>query len=196
MLVIKAMADKTNKRIRVGKFQKKVILLLALGLSLGFAYTSGQRRRVWRSFSKEWEKIDQAYLYDAIQSLYQNKMVDYRERANGVVDIVLNEEGKRKALSYKIEEMKIEKPICWDKKWRLVAFDIPKNLKKTREALRFHLKRLGLRQLQKSLFVFPYDCKNEIDFIIEIYSIRPFVRHIIADQIDNELHLKKQFDLL
>ncbi|MEK9186509.1 MAG: hypothetical protein AAB885_02905 [Patescibacteria group bacterium] len=181
--------------LKIGSVQKKILLLLALGLSLGFVYSYGQRRRTWRLFHKEWEKIDREALQKSINALYKSKLIDYKEKKDGTISIILNEEGKQKTLVYKLDDLKITVPKIWDKKWRLVCFDIPHRLKKAREALRFHLKRLGFYQFQKSLFIFPHECRDEIDFIIEIYNLRPFVRYIIANRIDNELHLKQRFHL-
>jgi len=76
-----------------------------------------------------------------------------------------------------------------------VVSDIPEELKKAREAVRHHLKRLGFYPLQKSVFVFPYECENELEFITEFYNIRRYVRYIIAEKIDNEFHLKKIFNI-
>ncbi len=178
----------------LGYNQKKILLLLVAGVSLAFAYTSGQRRRVWRELGREFEKINQAALRRSIEKLYQSKLIDYRETKNGVVQIVVSEDGKKKALTYKVDEMKISIPKKWDKKWRLVVFDIPKNLNKARDILRFQLKYLGFYKLQKSIFVFPYDCRDEIEFLVELYDIRPFVRYAVVDFIDNDLHLRDIFD--
>ena len=92
--------------------------------------------------------------------------------------------------------MEIRKPKVWDKKWRIVLFDIPELHRKSRDALRYRLRQLGFFEYQKSVFVHPYDCRDEIEYIIESYRIRKFVRFIIADSLDNELHLKKDFGLL
>ncbi len=91
--------------------------------------------------------------------------------------------------------MAIKKPQHWDGMWRVVLFDIPERQRKAREALRTDLKQLGLRELQKSVFVHPYPCGDEVDFIIELYQLRPFVRQLVATTIDSELHLKKRFGL-
>ena len=91
--------------------------------------------------------------------------------------------------------MNIKRPEVWDKKWRIVIFDIPEKHKRAREAMRGHLKRLGFYKLQKSVFLLPFQCKNEMDFIIEYYNIRPYVRLILADNVDNEFHLRKIFKI-
>ena len=75
-------------------------------------------------------------------------------------------------------------------------FDIPERLKKVRETLRYQLKRLGFLELQKSVFVLPYECEHELEYITEFYNIRKYVRVILADKIDNELDLKNKFSLI
>ena len=79
--------------------------------------------------------------------------------------------------------------------WRLVLFDIPEKRKTAREALRATLRKLGFGEFQKSVFIYPYECQNELDYIIEFFKIRPYVRTITAIIMDNELHLKNKFDL-
>jgi len=108
----------------------------------------------------------------------------------------LSDKGKEKALTYNLDKIKIKKPVQWDGKWRVVLFDIPESQKKVREALRFHLKNMDFFEFQKSVFIHPFECRDEIDYLIEFYNIRPFVRFIIGESVDNELHLKKHFNLL
>ena len=41
--------------------------------------------------------------------------------------------------------------------------------------------------------MYPLLCKNEIDFLVEFYGIRPYVRQLTVSELDNDLHLKKIF---
>ena len=179
----------------LGSVQKKILLLLSAPIALGFAYTPGQRARAFHQFSKEWERINAESLRTAIEGLYKNKMIDMKELADGRIKIILEDAGRKRVLEYELEEMKIKKPAKWDGKWRMVLFDIPHSKKKARDALRFHLKRLGFYQYQKSVFIYPYICGDEIDFIIEFYQIRPNVRQLVISEIDNDFHLRKIFKL-
>lgn len=181
--------------MRLGSLQKKFLILLFGHLSLGLCYTRGQRSAVLREMDKEWEKVDEESLRQAIQNLYKNRLLDIKETDGGKVKIVLNKNGEKKALEYQLEKMEIKKPLKWDGKWRMVLFDIPHSKRKVRDALRFHLKRLGFFQYQKSVFVCPYQCADEIDFIIEFYQIRPNVRQLVISEIDNDLHLRKIFKI-
>ena len=49
--------------------------------------------------------------------------------------------------------LKIDKPKIWDKKWRIVVFDIPEKQRGARDSLRTYLKKLDFYELQKSIFI-------------------------------------------
>lgn len=55
----------------------------------------------------------------------------------------------------------------WDKKWRMVTFDIEELNRLVRESLRNRLKELGFGMLQKSVFISPYDITKDFAEFIE-----------------------------
>ncbi len=187
--IIESMAE------RIGQNQKKILILLLGGLALSLSNSPETYFKVLKEMQKEWKGINREMLKRAIKNLYQSKLIKEKENPDGTVTLILTEKGKERALIYNLDEMKIKKPVSWDKRWRMVVFDIPEKIKWTREAMRRHLKNLGFYEFQKSVFVHPYNCKDEIEYLIEFYDIRRFVRFIIAESLDNELHLKSHFEL-
>jgi len=179
----------------LGTAQQKILLLLMAGLTMGLSRSPKQHFKILKSIPREWKEIDRLNLKRSIKKLYQSKLIKEKENSDGTVTLILTDKGREKALSYDLDNIKIKKPVRWDKKWRVVLFDIPERIKKVREATRKHLKNLGFYEFQESVFVHPYDCKDEIEYLIEFYNIRKFVRFIIADSLDNELHLKVHFKL-
>src|SRR3989344_7513510 len=137
----------------LGVVQKKILVFLLGHLSASLTYSPYRRQQVFRQMDREFEKIDADSLRQAINSLYKNKLIDIKNNKDGSTKMTLLNEGRKRILNYKIDEITIKKPKKWDGKWRLVLFDIPKEKKKLREALRFHLKRLGFYQYQKSVFL-------------------------------------------
>ena len=109
--------------------------------------------------------------------------------------IVLTELGKKRILRYKLEDMKIQKPKKWDGNWHIVAFDIPENRKAARNALGQKMKELGLLPFQKSLWIYPYDCKDEIDFIAGVFEVGKYVHYIITRSITNDELLRQRFNV-
>ncbi|MBI3627879.1 MAG: hypothetical protein HY220_04040 [Candidatus Sungbacteria bacterium] len=129
-----------------------------------------------------------------INYLRRKKYIEYKE-IGGKTRITLTEEGKRKALIYNLESIVLPTFPMWDGKWRMIAFDIPEQLRRGRDALRHKLIDLGCVQLQKSLWVWPYECKDEIDFIAESFQIGKYVHYIVADSVTSEKYLLYKFGI-
>lgn len=116
------------------------------------------------------------------------------QRTAGKVIINLTEKGKKRKLSYDLEEIKVPQPSVWDGKWRLVIFDIPEKYRDGRSALRNKLIQMGFLQFQKSVWVYPFPCENEIDFVCEYFSLARYVNLLVAS-IDNDKHLRQCFSV-
>lgn len=89
----------------------------------------------------------------------------------------------------------IPKPKIWDGKWRMVIFDIPEEKKEKREVFRECIKNLGLANLQKSIWIHPYECRDQIYYLAGNMFIKPYVRYIVAEEITGEKDLRQRFDL-
>ena len=178
-----------------GEIQKKILLLLMAGLALGLSGSPARSFKIIKEIGKEWKEIERQALRRAIRNLYQSKLIKEKENSDGTITMVLTDKGKEKALTYKLDEMEIKKPEHWDGKWRIVLFDIPEKMRWVRDVFRHHLNQLGFYEFQKSVFVHPFDCQDEIDYLIEFYNARKFIRFIVAESLDNEMHLKVHFGL-
>lgn len=178
----------------MGPTKRKILLLLMAGIALGLAYTPKRQRRILQEVGKEWKKIDEEKLKRDVGDLYRSKFVGVKENPDGSCSYVLTETGEQRALAYRIKEMKVSKQP-WDGKWRIVIFDIPEKVRRARDALRKKLRDFGFYELQKSAFILPYECKNEIGLLVEFWGIRKYVRYGVLETIDNEPHLKSYFKL-
>ena len=186
--------NKTPKS-RVGPVMQKALLLIEGGIILGLTGRPDKYCKVIKKISKEWRKINERALRDAIRKLYQSKLVDFKEGNDGAILMTLTDNGKKKVIGYNLDSLKIPKPDRWDRLWRLVIFDIPEKKKQGRRALVEKLKELGFYPLQKSVFIHPYECQNEIDFVVEIFNLRPYVRLFTVKETDIELDLINKFNL-
>ncbi len=174
--------------------REKILLLLLSGIALSVCYTPRQYWKTIKIAGKEWKKINRKEAQEEIRKIYRSKLVKKEFNKDGSVTFVLTDKGKLKALTYKFEEIRIDKKD-WDGKWRLVFFDVPEKYRYGRDALRDKIKELGFYEIQKSVFIYPYNCKNEIDFIIEFFRMRKHVRFAVLKEVDNENHLKKLFSI-
>lgn len=112
------------------------------------------------------------------------------------VFISLTDEGRKKAGRFQIDSLKINKSKNWDRKWRIVIFDIAQLKRLQRNAFREKIKELGFCSLQKSVLVCPYECKDEIELLREFFSLsKNEIRLITAENIEEDGSLKKYFGL-
>ncbi|HEY9585589.1 MAG TPA: hypothetical protein VJJ02_03310 [Candidatus Paceibacterota bacterium] len=179
----------------VGETQQKILLLLLGGLALGLSGSPKRYFRVAKEIRKEWRNIERRQLQRSLKLLYKSRLVKTIEHRDGTTDLTLSKEGKNVALRYNLEKLEIKNPSHWDKKWRIVMFDVPEQLRRLRKTLHFHLRELQFYQYQKSVFVHPFECRKEIEFVLEFYGAKKYVRFIEATHLDNELHLKSHFGL-
>ncbi|MFA5773192.1 MAG: hypothetical protein WC908_00770 [Candidatus Paceibacterota bacterium] len=114
---------------------------------------------------------------------------------NGKKYLKLTEKGKLKLIRLEKYNFKFKKPRKWDKKWRIVIFDIPQKRRLQRDNLRFTLKQIGFIKLQHSVWVYPYDCEDLITLLKLDFKIGREILYIIADKIENDKILKECFKL-
>ncbi len=115
-------------------------------------------------------KLERYRLNQALQRLERRGLVRRQKRDDGNEYLLLTEAGERAYKHEKRRELSLRHPVKWDKKWRIVVFDIEENKKTIRDAMRRHLRKLGFYPLQKSVFVTPYPCEDEICFLQEFYE--------------------------
>lgn len=134
--------------------------------------------------------------YRTFKRMQRKRLIEIKKEKDDKIIISITERGKKRLLEYNIDDMRIKRPEKWDKKWRIISFDIPEKNKKAREALREKLKDLDFYPLQKSLFVFPFPCRDEIDFVAEVFQIQKHITYFETPGINNDYKIKKYFSLL
>ena len=127
--------------------------------------------------------------------LRQKKIIELKEDEGGNIRIILTEAGKKRVLFYNLDNLKIKTPKRWDGNWHIVAFDIPEKNKAARNALGNKMRELGLLPFQKSLWIFPFNCKDEVDFVSDVFDVGKYIHYIVTRQITNDELLRKRFNL-
>lgn len=130
-------------------------------------------------------------LYNSLKRLEQRRLVGV-ERRGRREEWRLTSEGKKLArrLKMKLEQAGAQR---WDKKWRLVVFDIPERIRDRRNFLRNELAALGLRQLQKSVWVTPYPLPEEFSEVVSELELGKHFRVVVAERISDDRDLRAVF---
>ncbi len=80
-----------------------------------------------------------------------------------------------------------------DKKHRFISFDIPERLRTKRDRFRFFIKRLGFKQIQKSLWI----CHKNVGDLVELaateYGVSDCVVYIVSENTNIEKTISMMF---
>lgn len=146
----------------------------------------------WR---KNWDKIDRRRIYDAVKRLNNKRLIELVEK-NDKLYIKITDNGRKLLRNFDYDYLELQRLKKWDKKWRLVVFDIPDKKKKERRAFSKKLKDIGFYPMQESVFIYPYDCCDEVDFICEFLSISRYVNYCLIESLEKrEGDLRRVFGL-
>ena len=182
-------------RYRKGEINRKILLLLLSGVALGLTHSPKQYFKIIDEIANEWKGISKPRFKRSIKKLYNSGMLKEVKNKDGTISVILSGKGKKTAEVYSLDNLKIGRPKKWDGNWRVVIFDIPERIKKVREALRMHLRNLRFYELQKSVFICPFPCAEEIKQIIDFYNVSEYVRILMSHSIDNENELREKFEI-
>ena len=181
-------------KIKYSAIAKGILIAVGTASIITIAILAPNSLQMLKMFGFGKKDYNSKSVYNSIKHLQKNKLIDITEK-DGKTIIKITKNGKSKLLEYEFEDMRIKKPKKWDSKWRIIGFDIPEKRKKAREALRHKMKELGFVRMQKSLFVYPYPCGEEVEFIGEFFQVYEHIVFIEASSISNEEYYKQIFEL-
>lgn len=183
---------KENKE-KAKEISKIILLTLALTGSVFILAAFPGLAYVLKGVVKK-EKYPRWKLNRTLKRLKDQNLIRLKQEGDKTL-IGITKKGKIRALKYKFDELKIKKPKKWDRLWRVVIFDIPEEKKIARDALRRKLKDLGFYRLQKSVFIYPYPCRDEIDFVKEVFRVGEYIHLLVVKSVDNEENLRRHFKI-
>ena len=127
--------------------------------------------------------------------LKQKGEIEFEER-DGKKYVRLTERGEE-ALAFGQQKLQLAngKPRKWDRRYRLVMFDVPEKRKKIRERLRFEMEEVGFLRIQDSAWLSPYDCEEFMALLKADLHIGKDVLYAVVEEIENDKWIRKHFGL-
>ena len=141
------------------------------------------------------KEISDSQLRYISRYIIDKKYVTVERGSNGFAEITVSTSGRHAAKRLSVLDLKPVPLKQWDKKWRFVMFDIPNHIKHVRDAFAGSLKRLGFIHYQKSVFICPHPCEEQLEIIAEYYGIAEYVEILTAERITREKLFRKSFGL-
>lgn len=141
------------------------------------------QKRPHRKFSKKEKDLKVAQTFYYMKRSGQIKM---KLKGNDFV-IALTKLGKRRLKKLQFETLRILPQKSWDGKWWQAAADIPtKKYKRGADLLRQKLKDMKFYPLQRTLWFYPYDPREEVEYIANYYNIGRFVTVMEVSRLDKQ----------
>lgn len=135
---------------------------------------------------------ERARIKRSLHALERRGMIDRQKNTAGET-WKLTAKGKKVTLQAQLSNMTIQRQDAWDRLWRIIMFDIPENKRIARRALSGTLKKIGCVHYQKSVFLTPFPCEKEIDFVGDVFKVRKCIRIVIAKKIEGATQFRKHF---
>lgn len=179
------------KNYERGELAKEILIGLAAGGFIALCIVAPGLTHIAKLFKTKGAR-DNYRITQAVRGLQQKKLVRIKQK-NGQDVIEITEMGKNRVLAYNLDTMHIKPLKKWNGRWYLVTFDIPETQKRARRAVSAKIKEIGMYPLQKSIFVSPYPCKEEIDFVGEFFGVRKHIIYIEALDIENASKVCRHF---
>ena len=103
----------------------------------------------------------------------------------------------KKYLAYEQERvaLKLKKGKRWDKRWRIIIFDIPEYRRGTRDKLRLTMRSAGFYRLQDSVWLYPYDCEDFMALVKADLKTGNAILYMVVEKIENDQKIKAYFAL-
>jgi len=186
--------QKARSERRWGAFQQAMLAAVVVGGVVLIAATIPNAARLLKYFPgyKKGAKFN-----------YQAKSALGRLAAKGLVTFD-EEDGKRYAritekgermLQIEAEKTATMKRRKWDRRWRVVIFDVPERRKGVRDRLRRFMDECGFVRLQDSVWIYPYDCEDLIALAKADFRIGADVLYMIVERLERDKHLREHFSL-
>lgn len=194
---------KVSKTNRIDPKVKDILLLVGVGTFIAASLVfpglplvlklGKQYKKDSLSPFRDWEKFNKFRLKQALKRLHQQKVIDIEEK-DGQIFIKLTNKGEVRLLKYKLDEIKVGSKN-WDGKWRLIIYDVESDKKRLRDIFRRFLKKMHFLQLQKSVYLTPHPCDDQIEFLRQYYHLGGEILLLEICSLENEAVYKQYFRL-
>ena len=182
-----------KKQIRITKIQSVVLKTVAAVGVIGVALVLPNALQMLKTFGLD-NKLRASCrrsVNNSRRRLVESGLLKYSHE--GFLE--LTPLGKKTLLKIQLADYKVKKPKKWDRKWRILIFDIKETQGGLRDKVRNTLISIGFIRLQNSVWVYPYDCEDLITLLKADFEIGKDLLYVIADKIENEKVLLNDFGL-
>lgn len=193
---VKFKGIKTAAEYRRGELTKDILRLVAAGVIVGSVGIVAPNAIQLIEYFQPRSRAERNKIWKAIKYLEAREKLLLTEDSKRGISATLTEKGRAQLNEDSIWDLRIDPPRRWDRKWRLIMFDLPVRHERARHPFRRKLEDFGLKLYQRSVFIYPHECYKEVRTVAEWYGVHRYVRYIVATEINDMRVFVRKFDLL
>jgi len=133
--------------------------------------------------------------HSALSRLARKGFVTFEERNGKKYARITNAGRKELALEEQKAAVRAKHGSRWDKRYRMIIFDIPERKRYIRALLRQTMREAGFLCIQGSVWIYPYDCEDLIALLKADLHIGKDVLYTIVEKLENDGWIRKHFNL-
>lgn len=179
-----------KKRTRKKNLQKIILNSVALVGLLGVGLLASNVIGAMSKLRLIPNKRQKEYVSSSANKMVKKGLLKYNGKFYELTDL-----GKQILRRWEFRHFKFNQPRKWDNKWRVIIFDIPNKKRRARDQVRSLFKSAGFHLLQKSVWVYPYDCEDIIALLKTDFGIGKNLLYLIVEELENDKYLREKFNL-
>jgi CRISPR-associated endonuclease Cas2 len=167
--------------------EQRILKAISAGdLLVGFLLSGRSTRRMYQVAGKR--ALERHRNMKAIQALTRRGYV----RATSHGHLITH--AGREALRSRHKTASTQRET-WDGQWRIITYDFPESERSTRNALRYVLQNAGFKQIQKSVWVSPFDSSLLQSLLKKNSVVTQYTVCMLVTKISYELRYRKLFNV-
>src|SRR3989344_1753693 len=195
MTTTKFKGIKKAAEYRRGELTKDILRLVGAGVVTSVGLMAPNTLQLIDYFNPK-GKAERQRIWRAIKYLESRNRVSIYTK-EGKRYVRLTSQGELALTEQSIDQMTVAKPRRWDHKWRFVMFDVPvRHSSTSRHSFRAKLEDLGFKLYQRSVFIYPYECNEEVHTVAKWYGLDQYIRYVVATEVHDMRKFVQLFDLL
>ncbi|KKT96494.1 MAG: Transcriptional regulator, PaaX family [Parcubacteria group bacterium GW2011_GWA2_45_15] len=183
--------EKSRKKDNREHLQKLILQIVADVGMLGVSLVAPNVAKAMYKLGLVPKRRQGEYISSSASKLVKRGLLFYDGRK-----YCMTSRGEDKLRHWQFADFKLGRPKRWDRKWRVIIFDIPETKRKIRDQVRSLFRLAGFYLLQDSVWVYPYDCEDVLTLLKSDLGVGKNVLYLIVDELENDKHLREFFDLI
>jgi len=178
-------------KMRLGPVGETILATIAVASLVTVAVCVPNALQLLKPFFKKKKYSPKQAVTRNIESLIRTGLVKKSINANGELVLELTHKGKWEHMLRSKNSGKVK----WDDKWRVVIFDVPSTKNALRDQLTRGMRFYGFKLLQKSVWIYPYECDEFISILRKHFGLIDDVIYLTVSKLEHDKKWKKEFKL-